>query len=114
MAPEQLEADTVVVSLSADIFSWGMLALELMTGSKPWADVENEVAVIFWVIRGGRPDRPTAHSKRCKAPPMCVCLVGHDALWELIQRCWRSNPGERPNIAELCTALPTLRSVCHN
>ncbi|CAE6465043.1 unnamed protein product [Rhizoctonia solani] len=55
MAPEQLLADPMIVSLSADIFSWGMLALELMTGSKPWADVENEAFVIL--KKGAEGDR---------------------------------------------------------
>ncbi|GAB1525349.1 hypothetical protein RhiTH_008508 [Rhizoctonia solani] len=29
MAPEQLRAETMIVSLPADIFSWGMLSLEV-------------------------------------------------------------------------------------
>ncbi|KDN44617.1 hypothetical protein RSAG8_05382, partial [Rhizoctonia solani AG-8 WAC10335] len=67
MAPEQLIADTMMVSLSADIFSWGMLALELMTGTRPWRDVENDASVVRRVIFELRPSRPQAPSKQVRA-----------------------------------------------
>ncbi|CAE6335724.1 unnamed protein product [Rhizoctonia solani] len=108
MAPEQLIADTMMVSLSADIFSWGMLALELMTGTKPWSDIKNDYSVVPKVVSRLRPSRPHAHSKLCKLRkerPECVCLVEDDELWKLIQHCWEHDPDQRPNITELRAAL---------
>ncbi|CAE6474977.1 unnamed protein product, partial [Rhizoctonia solani] len=62
MAPEQLSADTMIVSLSADIFSWGMLALELMTETLPWStQVQNDCSAIAKVLNGTRPNRPNHH-----------------------------------------------------
>ncbi|KAG9090896.1 hypothetical protein FRC06_000840, partial [Ceratobasidium sp. 370] len=63
MAPEQLRAETMVVSLEADIFSWGMLSLELITGTVPWPDVQQDSAVIIKVaVRGQRPSRPKRYT----------------------------------------------------
>ncbi|KAG8707046.1 hypothetical protein FRC08_000726 [Ceratobasidium sp. 394] len=106
MAPEQLRADTMIVSLPADIFSWGMLSLELMTGAIPWPDVQQDSAVILKVAaRGQRPTRP-----ECQCKEECSCLMGKDDLWTLIQECWVDEPKERPGVTQLCKALEGLRT----
>lgn len=105
MAPEQLLSPTMMVSLSADIFSWGMLSLELISGSAPWPEVQQEAVVVINVaIRNQRPDRPTC-TQQCQMQTECGCLIGDDALWELIQQCWLRDPNERPTATELCEAL---------
>ncbi|QRV85372.1 Tyrosine kinase family catalytic domain protein [Ceratobasidium sp. AG-Ba] len=106
MAPEQLRADSMVVSLPADIFSWGMLALELITGAIPWPDVQQDSAVILKVAaKGQRPARPV-----CQCEDHCGCLAGNDGLWDLIRECWADEPQERPTVTKLCAALERLRA----
>ncbi|KAG8708498.1 hypothetical protein FRC09_001218 [Ceratobasidium sp. 395] len=105
MAPEQLRADTMIVSLPADVFSWGMLSLELMTGTIPWSNVQQDSAIILKVAaRGQRPERP-----ECQCKEGCGCLVGNNDLWALIQQCWADEPTERPGVSQLCDALEQLR-----
>ncbi|KAG9081168.1 hypothetical protein FRC07_014608 [Ceratobasidium sp. 392] len=71
MAPEQLRADTMIVSLPADIFSWSMLSLELMTGTIPWPEVQQDSAVILKVAaRGQRPGRPECQCQEDNAGRM--------------------------------------------
>ncbi|CUA71534.1 hypothetical protein RSOLAG22IIIB_04653 [Rhizoctonia solani] len=112
MAPEQLRAESMIVSLPADIFSWGMLSLELMTGSIPWSEVQQDSAVILKVAaRGQRPSRPTCQTKKCRSHRKCKCLVGKDALWALIQQCWLDDPDQRPTVSQLCGVLTALEGV---
>lgn len=112
MAPEQLIAETMIVSLQADIYAWGMLALELMTGLVPWSEIKQDCAVVKKVMDGLRPGRPKCQQRsQCRGQPRCICLIGNDALWELIGQCWQPDPGQRPNIEELHTALLALSSA---
>ncbi|KAH7333665.1 kinase-like domain-containing protein [Rhizoctonia solani] len=112
MAPEQLRAESMIVSLPADIFSWGMLSLELMTGSIPWPEVQQDSAVILKVAaRGQRPSRPVCQTKRCRSQRKCRCLVGADDLWALIQQCWFDDPDQRPSVSQLCGALVAMEGA---
>ncbi|CAE6437420.1 unnamed protein product [Rhizoctonia solani] len=112
MAPEQLRAESMIVSLPADIFSWGMLALELMTGSIPWSEVQQDSAVILKVAaRGQRPSRPACQTKKCRSQRKCRCPVSKDALWALIQQCWLDDPDQRPTVSQLCGALASIEEV---
>lgn len=64
MAPEQLRADTMLVSLPADVFSWGMLSLEvsLRNLSSPSA-IQNSLTKLLIITAGHRQntmgERPT-------------------------------------------------------
>jgi hypothetical protein len=54
--------------------------------------------VIFRVIRGEHPHRPT--------PGDCGEIPLSDKLWAIIEKCWSNIPAERPDIA---TVLPDLQ-----
>ncbi|CAE6506399.1 unnamed protein product [Rhizoctonia solani] len=99
MAPEQLREDVMFVSLPADVYSWGMLALELMTGTVPWSEIENDYQVIQRVLRGDRPQPRGAIN---------------DEMWALIQECWRHDPDKRPTAWEVYDALCDLRHRHHS
>jgi hypothetical protein len=34
---------------------------------------------------------------------------GYDAYWELIEKCWAEDPGDRPAAVEICTMLEDRR-----
>jgi len=85
-APEILRGE-IGVSKETDIYSFGMVVIEVTSGSAPFAD-SSPTSVVAKVMMGERPERP-----------MDPILT--DGLWGLIQRCLEENPLRRPEIAEV-------------
>ncbi|KDQ14058.1 hypothetical protein BOTBODRAFT_55778 [Botryobasidium botryosum FD-172 SS1] len=74
-------------SKAVDVYAFGMLALEIYTGAIPFQDVSSDGLVIQQVTAGTRPSRPSGPRN----------LPDH--LWELIEKCWHTDPETRPDIA---------------
>jgi hypothetical protein len=85
MAPE-LAMRTLDARASSDMFSFGVLAYELMSGRAPFAEPP-----VIVRLRGGLPIAPTKLS---------MTVVG-----ELIDRCLQSDPEGRPSAREMEAAL---------
>jgi hypothetical protein len=74
----------------ADMFAFGMLAVEVFTGQVPLVEHENG-AVVLQILRGVRPKIPeNAQEVRLTAE-----------MWKLIASCWQQNPKKRPTIGEV-------------
>ncbi|KAG9045499.1 hypothetical protein FS837_006214 [Tulasnella sp. UAMH 9824] len=83
-SPEAL--DFSQVECPADIWSWGILAQEIMTDKEPYYQWKNE-AVVIGMICGPDDRRSPEHPDTSAVPPR---------LLELIRRCWSLEVGERP------------------
>ena len=77
-------------SKAADVFAFGMLAVEVFTGKIPFEEQKSE-AVALCISQGGRPEIPE------NAP--VVGLTGE--MWKLLEGCWQQNPKKRPTIEEV-------------
>jgi len=80
----------VVESKPADVFAFGMFAVEVFTGKIPFGEQKNE-AVVLRISRGGRPEMPEN--------AQAVGLT--DEIWKLLESCWQQNPKKRPTMEEV-------------
>ncbi len=91
MAPEQIRGQAI--DQCVDIYAFGILLFELMTGSRP---IEGEVVErIFYAILNEPINLEPLRG--AGAPP---------AIYDLVKRCTAKNPGERPqDFTEVCDVI---------
>ena len=102
LAPEIIKplpcaTGVAVESRSADIFAFGMLVIEVLTGRIPFEE-QGESRAAHRILEGGRPGLPQNAEDVGLAVPM----------WGLIQRCWDADPAMRPEIEEVVTTWEGL------
>ncbi|KDQ11126.1 hypothetical protein BOTBODRAFT_92059, partial [Botryobasidium botryosum FD-172 SS1] len=88
-APELLENGGLFprVTPASDVYAFGCLSIEIMTGQVPYHTIKDEAVVLAQVRRGMAPPHPPDGGKH-----------GHSNLWSVIERCWETNPHDRPRI----------------
>jgi mitogen-activated protein kinase kinase kinase len=73
---------------AVDIWSLGCVVMEMATGARPWASLDNEWAIMYNIAQGNTPQMPT-----------------NDQLSELgldfLRRCFDKDPARRASAAEL-------------
>ena len=97
LAPEIIKplpcaTGVAVESKPADIFAFGMLVIEVLTGKPPFEGC-SEPGAACKILRGDRPELVQNAGD--------VDLT--DPMRDLIKRCWHENPTERPEIGKVVT-----------
>ncbi|KAB5596481.1 Rap guanine nucleotide exchange factor [Ceratobasidium theobromae] len=122
MAPELFQVDASTSSSSvtpqSDVWSFGMLCLEVLTGCSPFfPKLRIDAQVIAALIQGYLPERPEPleqmHGRGLS-----------DEMWEVMNRCWSWRPSERPEMRTLASEVRALHvgylrqygvtSMCNN
>jgi mitogen-activated protein kinase kinase kinase len=99
MSPEVIRGANTGRLGSADIWSLGCVILEMATGRRPWASLDNEWAIMYNIAQGNTPQLPA-----------------RDQLTELgiafLDKCFDRDPVKRASAAELLqdSWIMTLRS----
>ena len=95
MAPEQALADPEI-DHRADIYAFGILAYEVLTGAPPFRGKSAQATLAAHVVQPPDP----IESKRAEIPP---------GIAELVMRCLEKKPGDRPQAAS--ELLPVFDAV---
>jgi serine/threonine-protein kinase len=97
LAPEQVKG--VTPDNRSDIFSYGVLAYELLTGERPFQ--QDTISATLFSILHDDPKPITLPSHLCP-----------DSLRTLIERCLNKDPDQRPeHLAEILEGLDHVRTV---
>ncbi|CAE6388600.1 unnamed protein product [Rhizoctonia solani] len=97
MAPEILSGVSNQGSVQADIYATGM---QILSGELPYAN-KNDFQVWASVVNEkSLPDQPDFHKYLGVRTQDDVNMV-----WNLLKRCWNSNPKDRPTAAEIKDVL---------
>ena len=98
MSPEVIKGSNEGRLGSIDIWSLGCVILEMSTGRRPWASLDNEWAIMYNIAQGNPPQLPSREQ---------VSEQGIDFL----KRCFARDPKRRASAAELlqCDWISTIR-----
>ncbi|KAF8692256.1 hypothetical protein HU200_039861 [Digitaria exilis] len=96
MAPELLNGSSSKVSEKVDVFSFGIVLWEILTGEEPYANMHCG-AIIGGIVN---------NTLRPPIPENC------DPDWrKLMEQCWSANPDARPSFTEVTDRLRAMPPV---
>ncbi|KAG2134527.1 kinase-like domain-containing protein [Suillus clintonianus] len=85
--------------LESDIYSFGCVAYQVLSGRQPYYDIRSDHQVVVAILRGVKPKRP-------ETP------VIQDYHWDFIEKCWLEM-SQRPPIAEVRDLMYRYRDAMY-
>ncbi|XP_048227623.1 uncharacterized protein LOC8277895 isoform X2 [Ricinus communis] len=96
MAPELLSGKSHMVTEKIDVYSFGIVMWELLTGEEPYAGLHC-ASIIGGIVN---------NSLRPQIPTWC------DPEWKsLMESCWAADPAERPSFTEISRKLRSMAAA---
>jgi len=96
MAPEVVEG-TAHKSCSSNVYSFGTVAFEIVTGATPFGSLRQDTQVILAISQGKKPLSTDVSYPRLQGP-----------MGNLLQECWTSVPTGRPSMSDISSQLSLL------
>ncbi len=96
MAPEQAVGEAI--DYRADLYAWGVMAYEMLTGAHPFADRTTAQQLVAAHVRRAAGTSRREETRRFPPP-----------LADVVMRCLEKDPAQRPaSASELLTALDSV------
>ena len=92
LCPVKLGLPNGRVSKQADVYAFGMVVYEVLTGRAPFAGEGRWLPEIIMSVMEG--DRPTM-------PENAEDIGFGSGTWELVQRCWNEDRNRRPTVDDI-------------
>jgi len=83
-----------------DMWAFGMVISELLTGDIPYAAIKNSVHVMLAILNGQLPDEPNDMHYADNSVVR--------ALWSIARQCWNDSQSLRPSAFDVCNKLEIL------
>ena len=101
--PPELVANSSSISTTraTDVWSFGMLSLEIFTDKVPLSHAPNEFFIPFATRDGPLPTRPEHANTRGLS----------DATWDLIDQCRQRDPESRPSMSKIRETIQNIHSM---
>jgi len=94
LCPEKFGLKENHLTTESDCYALGMVIYEVLSGRAPFA-LWKELEVVSMVIGGEHPRRPKGDEGK----------LFTDEIWEVLQLCWKHQPGDRPNAKTVLRGL---------
>ena len=92
--PERFNSKHGRPTKESDCYALGMVVYEVLSGQKPFGAVKSSV-VIYKVVDGQRPERLQGKGGK----------LFTDAVWEVLESCWKPQPSERKSAKAVLLGL---------
>ena len=96
MSPEQW--DELELDAKTDVYAFGIMLNEILTGQKPWRDLQSHMGIMRKVMKGERPS-PVVSADLPK---------GGSSARQLVMACWSVEAAARPAMNEVYDSLKRL------
>ncbi|KAG7088828.1 hypothetical protein E1B28_012783 [Marasmius oreades] len=116
MAPElvhaQAEDKKIHVTTYSDVYAYGAVFLEVITGQLPYPHRSSDFLVILDIIQGVRPYQRSMVSAQMSALSLrgsAGSTSSVDVIWSVVESCWDPLPVVRPKMKDVVKLLVDLQ-----
>jgi len=89
---------------ATDVWAYGMVVYELLSGAEPFSDLRNDLQVAMAIVNGQKPRVP---------PSFNLDSEDDNVLWRVCQSCWETSAADRPAMAVICDIFTSCATPSH-
>lgn len=101
--PEEFGLENSHPTMESDCYALGMVIYEVFSGQAPFA-MYRDPQVLSLILQGKRPQRPQGNKGN----------LFTDQIWEMLEGCWKQQPGDRLSASDILMHLERHSSLLHH